>query len=707
MNKPTFKHICLMHIQQLTNFPYIEKDFDALTDYGLLCKVVDYLNQVIASENAQNENILALYNAFTELKNYVENFFDNLDVQDEINNKLDEMAEDGRLEQIIEQYLNSSAIWGFDTVADMKNATNLINGSFAKTLGYYNKNDGGGATYKIRTITNSDNPNDANIIALNDETLIAELIYDNNGIINVLQWGAKKDGVTDNTSIFNKVIDYANSNNKNIYIPKGDYVIENDLHTITSSISIYGDVAGSGNNELKSIITDKRTSDNYLFDFPQMTRQGGIIKYLSFRNMSNLYRNKCIRLLNAMTYQGIIDSCNFYQYGNALYLDNTHGLTIDKCSFVKCGSDKVNASKDEFAIYIYRSVDLSLSNIMVDHTRYQLYIEDASYVYVTNSHFEVSNLNIVNGKSSIYCETGNYGHVSFTNCSFIGLSYKAWMEEASLSAAQVPFMIYGTYIDIVNSVLSCGSGSGGYDTPYGRQCKFANMYYGTIDNCKIKSPSYITNSFNLTQSKMINSHIQCDIEEEDFNNITRTSRIIYSNNGESKNNYLQFILPTTDPQTYPNIYPVLHKWHSDLTPITTNKREINFEKIKENANLQEYNTLKIQSPVVLNGVYKLKVKSYAQNSLIYEGYFRVNGKNLAIVSDIYKLFGGGYSISIFTDDDESINDIYIQFNMLTYRTNALIVEIEGLEGHPDILVYYVPSINTALTYTHRLDITNS
>ena len=152
MEKPNFKEICKMYIQQLTNFPYIEKDFDALTDYQLLCKVVAYLNKIITNENTQNETITALYNAFVELKDYVDTYFDNLDVQDEINNKLDEMVEDGTLDQIIEQYLSSSAIWGFDNVADMKQSTNLINGSYAKTLGYYLKNDGGGATYKITNV---------------------------------------------------------------------------------------------------------------------------------------------------------------------------------------------------------------------------------------------------------------------------------------------------------------------------------------------------------------------------------------------------------------------------------------------------------------------------------------------------------------------------------------------------------------------------
>ena len=103
MEKPTFKKICFMYLQQLTNFPYIEKDFDAISDYQLLCKVVDYLNEVISNNNKQNEVITSLYNAFVELKDYVDNYFKNLDIQDEINNKLNEMAQDGTLEKIINE----------------------------------------------------------------------------------------------------------------------------------------------------------------------------------------------------------------------------------------------------------------------------------------------------------------------------------------------------------------------------------------------------------------------------------------------------------------------------------------------------------------------------------------------------------------------------------------------------------------------------
>ncbi|MBO7044024.1 hypothetical protein J6W34_05760, partial [bacterium] len=133
----------------LKNFPFIEADFDAITNYELLCKIVEYLNNVIASQNETMENVQELSTAFNQLYDYVNNYFDNLDVQEEINNKLDEMVEQGTLQEIIAEYLNSKAIFCYDSVSDMKEATNLIDGSYAKTLGYYEVNDGGSDTYKI------------------------------------------------------------------------------------------------------------------------------------------------------------------------------------------------------------------------------------------------------------------------------------------------------------------------------------------------------------------------------------------------------------------------------------------------------------------------------------------------------------------------------------------------------------------------------
>lgn len=103
---PNFKTLVRMSFQGLTNFPYIEEDFDALTDYELLSKVVEYLNQVISNNNEQNTLMTNLYNAYVSLQNYVNNYFDNLDVQEEINNKLESMAQSGELTELIRNYVD-------------------------------------------------------------------------------------------------------------------------------------------------------------------------------------------------------------------------------------------------------------------------------------------------------------------------------------------------------------------------------------------------------------------------------------------------------------------------------------------------------------------------------------------------------------------------------------------------------------------------
>ena len=163
----------------LENFPFIEEDFDSLTSYGLWCKLKEYFDKVATKTNETGTKIEELTNAFLQLKEYIDNYFNNLDVQEEINTKLDEMAESGDLAEIIAQYLESQAIIGFNTVSSLANAENLANGSFARTLGKQTYNDGKGAFYKIRTRTNADTPDGDNLVVLvNTENLVAEKMTD-------------------------------------------------------------------------------------------------------------------------------------------------------------------------------------------------------------------------------------------------------------------------------------------------------------------------------------------------------------------------------------------------------------------------------------------------------------------------------------------------------------------------------------------------
>ena len=253
----------------IQNFPFIEEDFDALTDYGLLCKVVEYLNKVINQTNATTDQVEELTTAFNSLKSYVDNYFDNLDVQEEINSKLEAMAASGQLADIISQYLNSTAIFGYDTLADMKAAENLVDGSYARTLGYYTKNDGGAGLYKIRNITNDDVVDEAFIVEMGDgsDQLVAELIFGTE--VNANQLGAYGDGTHDDTTaIQNGINKLATLGNKGtLKLLSKTYIVEN--LDVKSYVNIIGN--GFKNSVLKAkstatgaLITISQMNDNYI-----------------------------------------------------------------------------------------------------------------------------------------------------------------------------------------------------------------------------------------------------------------------------------------------------------------------------------------------------------------------------------------------------------------------------------------------------------
>ena len=61
--------------------------------------------QVIPTVNNNNSAVTELQNLYIELKNYVDNYFTNLDVQEEINNKIDSMVESGQFDTILQKYI--------------------------------------------------------------------------------------------------------------------------------------------------------------------------------------------------------------------------------------------------------------------------------------------------------------------------------------------------------------------------------------------------------------------------------------------------------------------------------------------------------------------------------------------------------------------------------------------------------------------------
>lgn len=143
---------------------------NTLSYYDELTKLIAYMEELVPAVNKNTEGLAVL-------KEYVENYFDNLDVQEEINNKLDEMAEGGQLAAIIAQFLAAAPVFGYETIADLSNATNLANGCIARVLGDNSAAAGDGAYYTIRTRVEGDNPDGKYLVAIGD-SLVGERIAD-------------------------------------------------------------------------------------------------------------------------------------------------------------------------------------------------------------------------------------------------------------------------------------------------------------------------------------------------------------------------------------------------------------------------------------------------------------------------------------------------------------------------------------------------
>lgn len=122
-----------------------------------------------------------------------------------------------------------------NSIAEMKAISNLIAGNIIRTVGYYSANDGGGATYIIRERLETD-VEDLGVIHFIDDTLVAEMIINEN--INVKQFGAKGDGVTDDTTQIQNAINKCNILNfdNSVYLTTG-------LNLKSNSIIIFNDTS--------------------------------------------------------------------------------------------------------------------------------------------------------------------------------------------------------------------------------------------------------------------------------------------------------------------------------------------------------------------------------------------------------------------------------------------------------------------------------
>ena len=153
---------------------------ESLSYYECLCALLDYLEKtIVPAVNNNAEILINLENYVKELKEYVDNYFENLDVQEEINNKLDDMATSGELAEIIAEFLQLTNLFAFDTISDMASSENLTEGLICYTAGQNTYNDGKHGYYKIRELELSDIVDGFNIVAITESAnLVGERLPD-------------------------------------------------------------------------------------------------------------------------------------------------------------------------------------------------------------------------------------------------------------------------------------------------------------------------------------------------------------------------------------------------------------------------------------------------------------------------------------------------------------------------------------------------
>ena len=421
------KKIC-MTIGQLPT-AYLE----TMTYYEMLLWFIAYLrDNIIPTVNNNGEALEEVQTIVMSLQNYINNFkdsidqdvedletyindyFENLDVQEEINNKLDEMYEDGTLESILLNYTQSFKVYNTydEMISDLSDTVPTTNMKI-RTLGYHSLNDGGQATY---ILLNSE-PSSGYYITINSKYLL--LIE--NDMLNVKQFGAYGDDNHDDSDSIETVINYINLGNKNktLFFPKGTYKITqsfvlSEYVNIDSENAIIKPYTGDYTNNFIFLLN---TNDGVTWN--KAYAGGNEIKNISIRNENEIenIRSFCLGT-NRTTFYNVI---NYHMYG--FIKDCTTSYYLDQIRIIKCDCqynkgtnymiDK-NGSGDGLLIeQCHFPSDLELTNqnaiklnscgggSINDNINGHIYLSACNNVSINDGHFEVGSITLKNSNVTI------------------------------------------------------------------------------------------------------------------------------------------------------------------------------------------------------------------------------------------------------------------------------------------------------------------
>ena len=498
---PPFKRFCVT----IGNLP--SSYVDSMSYYECLMWLCKYLKDTVIP--AVNEN--------AEAVNELINWFNNLDVQEEINNKLDQMAESGELQEIIASYLNVNSILAYNTLADLKGAENIVEGSFVRTYGKTTYNDGLGSLYKIRTLTSGDVVDEKNIVALtNSETLIAEKIYQRDPYNNKkylfigdsIAYGYQGEGVDPIEGFYAKVIDSYNLNATIVCLPGYGFLGLNNTNKwedLVANANLknkeeYTDIIimGGDNDSIANATTFRNafaSTINYLkTNFKNATIHVGCIgraktystegSFIEYIKRDKIYKTESIKY--GCKY--IDNAFNILHKQSYFISDNVHMNVNGEKQLAYCLSQyllngEITDLKDVNTDSTYNNDTFDVnSSYTKEGTAFYSYIADdqvvllGSFIIVNASNFTISkNTDITIGKlSDSYLTVGNYQQglnvVTMLNC----------LNAEQSASNDYMFQIYNDYQN--NLHVKCLSNVSGLSISKIR-CQYTIKMTTNIDNC--------------------------------------------------------------------------------------------------------------------------------------------------------------------------------------------------------------------------------
>ena len=300
-------------------------------------------------------------------------------------------------------------IYKFNSVQDMKSSTILKIGNICETLSYYKDYNLGGAKYKI--ISRGENGDIIEGGIELDNGNIALLIESE---VNVYQFGAKGDGVTDDTEAIQKALNFAND----VYLKQGVFAVT------SITVNKHNNLIGCGIEKFTEMpkVNNEYVFQNYIKSIGTndiVIINNGTIKDTNFIGNSDnefVIKNEDANLINISIHGG---KTALKQLGNHMHIVRNINIswtdldgiffecadsTFYNIQIIRCGRDGISGSLSASSI-VQGKIEYCYENCI--NTNYFTQVNITNMIIDTAVKYLLYNSNVID-------------KVCFSSCIFIG-----------------------------------------------------------------------------------------------------------------------------------------------------------------------------------------------------------------------------------------------------------------------------------------------